>query len=101
VLGHTPGPAQRTWVDLFTGDAVAVVTNVRGPGERVALAGTAVAGMSVWVPSTGPLGIGVSVVSYAGDVMVGLVVDEGVVPHDTDLAGALDAELSRCLAAQP
>jgi diacylglycerol O-acyltransferase len=93
IMGREPAAAQRAWVDAFIGDAAAVVTNVKGPGSAVALAGTPVAGIALWVPSTGPLGIGVSVVSYAGQIVVGMVVDDGVVPDAAGLAGALDAEL--------
>jgi diacylglycerol O-acyltransferase / wax synthase len=99
VMGRVPAGAQRAWVDAFIGGAVAVVTNVKGPGEPVSLAGTRVAGMGLWVPSTGPLGIGVSALSYAGDVVVGLVVDDGVVPDGAGLASALDAELVRLVGA--
>ena len=99
VMGRMPVLAQRAWMDAFIGDAVAVVTNVRGPGEPVTLAGSRVAGMSFWVPSSGPLGIGVSAVSYAGDVVVGLVVDEGVVPDGAGLARAIEAELGRFVGA--
>ena len=95
VAGRLPRLAQRAWTDAFIKNAVAVVTNVKGPAEPVALAGSRVTEMCFWVPSTGPLGIGVSVVSYAGDVVVGLVVDDGVVPDGVGLARVLEAELGR------
>ncbi len=95
VMGRMPAAAQRAWNDAFIGDAVAVVTNVKGPTAPVTLAGTRVAGMGLWVPSTGPIGIGISVLSYAGAIVVGLVVDEGVASAWAGLARALDQELVR------
>lgn len=95
IAGRLPRLAQRAWMDAFVKDAVAVVTNVKGPGEPVALAGSRVRGMCFWVPSSGPVGIGVSVVSYAGDVVLGLVVDDGIVPDALALAGAIEAELDQ------
>ncbi len=95
VMGRVPAETQRAWNDAFVGDAVAVVTNVKGPTEPVALAGTQVAGMGLWVPSTGPIGIGVSVLSYAGQAVVALVVDEGLTAAAAGLGEALDVELDR------
>lgn len=51
--------------------------------------------MCFWVPSSGPVGIGVSVVSYAGDVVLGLVVDDGIVSDALALARAIEAELDQ------
>jgi diacylglycerol O-acyltransferase len=95
VMGRVPAVAQRAWNDAFVGDAVAVVTNVKGPSAPVTLAGTRVAGMGLWVPSTGPVGIGISVLSYAGQAVVALVVDEGLASTSAGLARALDLELDR------
>jgi diacylglycerol O-acyltransferase / wax synthase len=94
VMGRVPAAAQRAWNDAFVGDAVAVVTNVKGPSASVTLAGARVAGMGLWVPSTGPVGIGISVLSYAGQAVVAVVVDEGVASTLAGLAGALDLELA-------
>lgn len=98
VAGRLPRLAERAWIDAFIKDAVAVVTNVMGPAEPVTLAGSKIAGMCFWVPSSGPLGIGVSVVSYAGDVVIGLVVDDGVVADGVRLARAIEAELGGLVA---
>lgn len=99
VMGRMPAAARRAWNDAFVGNAVAVVTNVKGPTAPVTLAGTRVAGMGLWVPSTGPIGIGISVLSYAGQAVVTLVVDEGLASTSAGLAGALDLELDRLVSA--
>lgn len=51
----------------------------------------------LWVPSTGPVGIGISVLSYAGQAVVTLVVDDGLASTSAGLADALDLELSRLI----
>jgi diacylglycerol O-acyltransferase len=56
------------------------------------LAGTAVHGMALWVPSTGPLGLGVSLFSYHGNVVVALIADTAVADAAA-VASAIDAEL--------
>jgi hypothetical protein len=95
LAGTVPRLAQAASTDLFIQDAAAVVTNVIGPRTPVALAGSRVTGMCFWVPSSGPVGIGISIISYAGDVVVAVVVDDGVVADAAGLAGAIEAELER------
>jgi diacylglycerol O-acyltransferase / wax synthase len=80
-MGYTFAEVERRWVDRFAGRASVVVTNVAGPAEPVSFAGTRVGGFMAWVPMTGPIGIGVSIVSYAGQVLLGIAVDA---QHDPD-----------------
>jgi WS/DGAT C-terminal domain/Wax ester synthase-like Acyl-CoA acyltransferase domain len=67
------------------GRATAVVTNIAGPPEPVATA---------WVPSTGPIGVGLSICSHAGELLVGVPVDEALVPDGDDLLSALADEVA-------
>jgi len=64
--------------DLFYRKASAVVSNVRGTRETRYLAGCRITGQMFWVPQAGDIGLGVSVVSYAGQVQFGIVADEAV-----------------------
>ncbi len=100
LAGTVPRLAQAASTDLFIKDAAAVVTNVMGPRTPVALAGSRVTRMCFWVPSSGPVGIGVSIISYAGDVVVAVVVDDGVVADGAALARAIEAELERFIGPQ-
>jgi WS/DGAT/MGAT family acyltransferase len=92
-MGHVPRVAQRAWVDAYIKDAVAVVTNVAGPAHPVALAGTPIAGMYLFVPSTGPIGLGISLLSYAGRGVVSLIADRATLPALRPFAAELDHEL--------
>jgi diacylglycerol O-acyltransferase / wax synthase len=93
-LGRVPVRAQLAWTDNFIGDAVAVITNVAGPPVPVTLAGTPVAGMSLFVPSTGPIGLGVSLFSYAGKATVSVIADGATMPDCEPFARALERELT-------
>jgi diacylglycerol O-acyltransferase / wax synthase len=93
VLGHVPTVVEQWWLDLFAGRATAVVTNIAGPREEVSLAGVPLAGFTAWVPSTGPVGIGLSICSYAGRLLLGVAVDEALVPDSELLLAALDDEV--------
>jgi diacylglycerol O-acyltransferase / wax synthase len=92
-MGQLPAAVQNAWVDAFAGKATAIVTNVSGPRHRVQLAGAPVAGMTGWVPTTGPLGLGLSIVSYAGQLSVGLASDARLVPDHDRLLALLDEEV--------
>jgi len=49
--------------------------------------------MMGWVPVTGPLGLGLSIVSYAGQLSVGLASDVHLVPGHDRLLALLDDEI--------
>ena len=51
-------------------------------------------GFTAWVPSTGPVGVGLSICSYAGDLQVGVAVDEALVPDSDALLTALAEEVA-------
>jgi hypothetical protein len=92
-MGSLPPGAQRAWIDSFNRDARAVITNVAGPRHAVTLAGTPLDGMVLWVPSTGTVGLGVSLFSYDGNATIGLIADTGVIADLDDLTDVLDDEL--------
>jgi hypothetical protein len=45
-----------------------------------------------WVPQSGRLGLGVSILSYAGQVRLGVATDVGLVPDPEAIIGAFEAE---------
>jgi hypothetical protein len=97
VMGQTPTQIEQSWLDLFAGRASAVITNIAGPTEPVALDGVPLAGFTAWVPSTGPIGVGLSVCSYAGELVLGVAVDNAVVPDSEQLLSLLSDELDAVL----
>lgn len=97
-MGHTPVQVEQAMLDLFGSRATAVVTNIAGPREPVRLAGVPLAGFTGWVPSTGPIGVGLSVCSYAGELLLGVSVDEALVPDSDALLEALAEEVRALLA---
>ena len=79
-IGLTPLQIEQELLDVFTQKTSAVLTNVPGPSVPLSLAGTKLAGVVFWVPAAGTIGIGISIFSYSGGVIVGLQVDPGLVP---------------------
>jgi len=78
---------------FFGTKASLVLTNVPGPREHLSLAGSRVADLMFWVPQAGDLGLGVSIMSYAGNVGVGVMTDAGVIPDPETLVAGIRAEL--------
>ena len=80
IVGALPSWAHRLAVRVLGAKSSAVVTNVPGPREPVFLAGARLERLVFWVPQAGTIGLGVSILSYAGDVTVGVAADRKVVP---------------------
>ena len=78
---------------MFTGKGTAVVTNVPGPSEPVYLAGTPIRAVLVWAPTSGHIGMSVSIFSYRGEVTVGLMVDAALVPDPGEVVNQFEREL--------
>lgn len=82
----------------FFGTKVSLVlTNVPGPDEIISLGGHPIERIMFWVPQAAGLGLGVSLLSYAGSVTVGVISDTGLGVDADDLVEEFDRELARFL----
>ncbi len=93
VVGALPSWAHRLAVRVLGAKSSAIVTNVPGPTRPVYLAGSRVTRVTFWVPQAGSVGLGVSLLSYAGEVTVGVAADCNLVPEPAGLVAAAEAEL--------
>jgi diacylglycerol O-acyltransferase len=80
-------------LEIFSTKGTAVVTNVPGPRQPLHLLGRKVRDVMFWVPQSGDLGLGVSLLSYAGTVRIGVGADASVMPDPEVLVDAFVAEL--------
>ncbi len=94
VSGLAPEPVERRIVDMFSGKGTAVMTNVPGPRKPVYLAGTPVRTVLFWTPTSGHIGMSVSIFSYRGEVTVGLMVDAALIPDPQEIVKQLERELT-------
>jgi hypothetical protein len=92
-MGRTPVQVESTILDLFSASGSAVITNVPGPTEPVYLAGTPVAAVTVWAPTSGSVSMSVSIFSYNGAVTVGVMTDAGLVPDPETMVDGFQSEL--------
>lgn len=74
-VGMAPVAIQRAALELFSRKASTVATNVPGPQMPLYLAGCRVRELMFWVPQNGSIGMGLSILSYNGNVHFGLIAD--------------------------
>jgi WS/DGAT/MGAT family acyltransferase len=79
-MGMSPQELQGTLVRLFGSKTTAVMTNVPGPPMPLYLAGQKIDELMFWVPQSGRVSLGISIISYANRVQLGIATDVGLVP---------------------
>jgi WS/DGAT/MGAT family acyltransferase len=79
-MGAGPKILQEQLLLALARNASAVMTNVPGPQQPLYFAGAKIAQFMFWVPQSGNIGMGVSILSYDGAVQFGLIADRGLVP---------------------
>jgi hypothetical protein len=84
-------------LDLLSEKASMVLTNVPGPSEPLYLAGGKIRDMMFWVPQSGKLGVGVSILSYNRQVFFGLIVDRRLVPEPGRIIQKFAVELEKLM----
>jgi diacylglycerol O-acyltransferase len=79
-MGAGPRILQEQLLAMLARKATAVMTNVPGPQQPLYLGGALIDSMMFWVPQSGDIGLGVSILSYNGEVRFGVVADRGFCP---------------------
>ena len=96
-VGMAPKFAQEKVLDLLASKASAVMTNVPGPQEALYLAGARLREPLFWVPQSGDIGMGVSILSYDNKVQFGLITDKKMVPDPERIVERFASEFNKLL----
>ena len=96
-MGMASPDLEHLGVEIFTRKASTLMTNVPGPPTRMSFSGKPVTSVMVWAPVSGRVGLGVSVLSYAGEVRVGVAADAGLVPDPEQIVVCFEQEWSHYL----
>ena len=99
VVGRTPYAVEQLFVSAFAAKGSAVITNVAGPREPVFLAGRRLRGTIGWPPESGNIALGVSIISYDGELVLGVLADQQVIPHPEKLLAAIETHLQELMTA--
>jgi len=97
VAGLLIKPVQHAMLNIFAKKATAVMTNVPGPAQALKFCGSTVDKVMFWVPQSGDIGMGVSILTYAGRVQFGLITDTGLCPDPEAIIANFAPEFEKLL----
>jgi WS/DGAT/MGAT family acyltransferase len=80
-MGFSPQIVEDIALRIFGVKATTVLTNVPGPPIPLYMAGERIDSLMFWVPQSGRLALGISIMSYAGNIYVGIASDAGLIPE--------------------
>jgi len=90
-------PVQDLVLGLFAKKTTAVMTNVPGPSELLKFCGATLRQNLFWVPASGEVGVGLSLLSYGGGVQFSLVTDRQLCPHPQQIIDLFEPEFEKLL----
>ena len=94
-MGAGPKMLQEKVLAILARNATAVMTNVPGPQTPLFLAGGRIESLMFWVPQSGDIGMGVSIISYNDGVQFGVVTDRGLCSDPEKLMARLGTEFEK------
>ena len=97
VAGLLIKPVQDALLGMFAKKATAVMTNVPGPATPLEFCGSTLRQTMFWVPQSGNIGVGVSILSYGGGVQFGLITDKKLCPQPQDIIDRFEPEFENLL----
>jgi WS/DGAT/MGAT family acyltransferase len=93
LIGMLPNRLEDIVVEIFGKKGTLVLTNVPGPRQQLYLAGAPIGEIMFWVPQSGRLGLGISILSYNDQVMIGVATDSSLVPDPEAIVAGFHQEL--------
>ena len=96
-LGVAPSFVQKPALDAFSRKASTVLTNVPGPQRPLYMAGSKIREMMFWVPQNGSIGLGISILSYNGQVFFGLIADRLRIENPAEVISRFRSEFNKLL----
>jgi WS/DGAT/MGAT family acyltransferase len=88
-------PVQDAVLGLFAKKTTAVMTNVPGPAVPLKFCGSTLRQTMFWVPASGDVGVGVSILSYGGGVQFGLITDEKLCPEPQQIIDRFEPQFEQ------
>ena len=97
MMGMLPSALQAPAIDLFSRKGSLVASNVPGPQGPLHLCGQRISEMYFWVPQSGSMGVGISMLSYAGKVFFGIIADRNLLADPGEVVDRFGPEFERLL----
>ncbi|MEY4099891.1 MAG: hypothetical protein RL300_1062 [Pseudomonadota bacterium] len=95
LAGMLVKPIQDAMLSLFSRKTTAVMTNVPGPSNKLTFCGSTLEQPLVWVPQSGTVGLGVSILSYGGGVQFGIISDAKLCPDPQAIIDQFEPEFDK------
>ena len=95
LIGAVPTRIEEMAIDFFDTKGTTVMTNVPGPRSQLYLAGAPINTIMAWVPQSGRISLGVSIISYNGKVWLGIATDQGLIPDPETIIDYVQPGVSR------
>jgi WS/DGAT/MGAT family acyltransferase len=96
-MGYLPEAVQQQVTAFLASKASAVMTNVPGPQQALYMAGARIEQILFWVPQSGDVGLGVSILSYDQQVQFGLIAAHNLVPEPEKIIQYFEPEFEKLL----
>ena len=90
-------PVQDLVLGMFARKTTAVMTNVPGPRQPLRFCGSTLSQTMFWVPASGDVGVGVSILSYGGGVQFALMTDAALCPDPQAIIDRFEPEFQQLL----
>ena len=87
--------AQDAIMSMFGRKTTAVMTNVPGPRTKLKFLGSTLEQQMFWVPQSGDIGLGVSILSYGGGVQFGVITDSTLCPDPQKIIDEFEPEFAK------
>jgi len=94
-VGVGPKVLQDQLLMALARNGTAVMTNVPGPQQPLYMAGAKIERFMFWVPQSGDIGMGVSILSYDEHVQFGLITDRGLCPDPERVIARFQPEFEK------
>jgi diacylglycerol O-acyltransferase / wax synthase len=94
-IGSLPPAVEPPAIALFSAKASLVASNLPGPTEALHLGGAPITQLLFWVPQSGDIGTGVSMLTYCGQVQLGVIADRQLIADPGELVDGMATEFDR------
>ena len=97
IMGIPPQALSMKGARFFASKFTGVLSNVPGPRQTLYFTDKMIKNMMFWVPRSGDVAIGISIISYAGNVSLGIATDTRVAPDPEKIIEYFSDDFSRLL----
>ncbi len=97
IMGLPPKALTKKGAKFFASKFTGILSNVPGPRQPLYFTDKKIKNMMFWVPRSGEVALGISIISYAGNVTLGIATDTRVAPDPEKITEYFSQEFSQLL----